>query len=413
MKFALTLFFGLLVITSCAQKKDNKIVVGKIDTVNSKILKEKRQIWVYVPDDGGNSLYAKQKYPVLYLLDGDGHFYSVMGLIHQLSQVNGNTVLPPMMIVGIPNTDRTRDLTPTHTKGGAYVDSNFVRTSGGGENFAAFLEKELIPYIDKNYSTAPYRILVGHSFGGLTAMNILVHHTNMFNSYVAIDPSMWWDNQLLLRQTDTALRTKNFKGKSLFLAIANTMSEGMDTVKVRNDTSANSIHIRSILTLSDYLKANQSNGLNWSYKYYNDDNHGSVPLISEYDALHFIFNGMQFKSIGKLFDPAFSTDSSVLLVKSHYQNLSGIMGYEVIPPEQIINQLAYGLLESGMPEKAYAFFKMNIDNYPSSFNVYDSMGDYYEMKADKSKAVEYYTKALTIKEWPDTRKKLTKIKSKA
>src|SRR5580765_7701290 len=103
MKFVLTALLMCFGFLSCAQKKDNRLVIGKIDTVNSKILKEKRQIWVYVPDEGKDNLYAKQKYPVIYLLDGDGHFYSVMGMIHQLSQVNGNTVVPPMIVVGIPN----------------------------------------------------------------------------------------------------------------------------------------------------------------------------------------------------------------------------------------------------------------------------------------------------------------------
>src|SRR3954465_10697511 len=87
-------------------QNDNKIVIGKIDSLYSKILNEERKIWVYTPDmTSGN---PNQRYPVVYLLDGDGHFPSVVGLIQQLSQVNGNNVYPEMIVVGIPNTDRTR-----------------------------------------------------------------------------------------------------------------------------------------------------------------------------------------------------------------------------------------------------------------------------------------------------------------
>src|SRR5438045_1535353 len=127
----------LLIIASekINAQSGNNIVIGTIDSVYSSILKEKRKIWVYVPNSTGNSIFSIQRYPVVYLLDGDAHFYSVMGMIQQLSEVNGNTVLPEMILVGIPNTDRTRDLTPTHVSGGPYMDSAFVRTSGGGERF--------------------------------------------------------------------------------------------------------------------------------------------------------------------------------------------------------------------------------------------------------------------------------------
>src|SRR6185369_3299172 len=99
---------------------------------------------------------TSQRYPVVYLLDGDAHFPSVVGLVQQLSQVNGNTVVPEMIVVAIPNTDRTRDLTPTHVSTDApFMDSNFARTSGGGENFISFIEKELMPHIDSVYPTQP------------------------------------------------------------------------------------------------------------------------------------------------------------------------------------------------------------------------------------------------------------------
>ena len=112
--------FSLVVLLfGCQKPKDqiaqtNKINFGVIDSIFSKTLNEQRKIWVYVPNNGNASASSKTKYPVLYLLDGDAHFYSVAGLIHQLSTINGNTLCPEMIIVGIPNTDRTRDLTPTH-----------------------------------------------------------------------------------------------------------------------------------------------------------------------------------------------------------------------------------------------------------------------------------------------------------
>ena len=233
----------------------------------------------------------------------------------------------------------------------------------------------------------------------------------MFNAYLAIDPSLWWDNQKLLKQAETALQQKNFQNKTLFLAIANTMNDGMDTMKVVHDTANATLHIRSILEFAKVLDANPSNGLRWSYKYYNNDSHGSVPLIAEYDALRFMFDFYQMKFVNKLFDTSLSADSSVSLLQQHFKKVSQQMNYTVLPPEQMVNGLGYGCLQNSQMDKAYAFFKMNVDNYPQSFNVYDSMGDYYAAKKDKQNAIEYYTKALAIKPFPDTQKKLDELKN--
>ena len=268
------------------------------------------------------------------------------------------------------------------------------------------IEKELIPHIDSLYPTTPYRMLIGHSLGGLMVVNTLINHTDLFNDYLAIDPSLWWDNQKLLKQAENVLHQKKFTNKTLFLAVANTMADGMDTMQVVHDTTGNTIHTRSILEFAKALKANSANGLRWSYKYYNDDSHGSVPLIGEYDALRFMFDFYQMPSLNKLFDSTFSATASVSMLQEHYKKVSKEMGYAILPPEDLINGLGYNFMQSGMMDKSYAFFKLNIDDYPQSFNVYDSMGDFYAGKKDKQKAMEYYSKALSIKPWPETKKKL-------
>jgi predicted alpha/beta superfamily hydrolase len=226
----LVLFVSLL-FASVGFAQTNKVVIGTIDSLQSKILGEQRKVWVYVPE-GANIAdpSVSQKYPVVYLLDGDAHFYSVVGIIQQLSQVNGNMICPEMIVVGIPNTDRTRDLTPTHTDIDPFTKDSaaFLKTSGGGENFIAFMEKELMPFIESKYPIAPYKMLIGHSLGGLMGMQTFVHHPHLFNSYICIDPSMWYDDKKLLNETKTFLKNTKLEGKSLYLGIANTMDEGMD-----------------------------------------------------------------------------------------------------------------------------------------------------------------------------------------
>ena len=121
------LFFCFGFILSPAQNED-KIILGRIDNISSKILNEERKIWIYLPAGALQGKPNQERYPVLYLLDGDTHFYSVAGMIHQLSTANGNTVCPEMIVVGIPNTVRNRDLTPSR-------DSIWNKNSGGGEKF--------------------------------------------------------------------------------------------------------------------------------------------------------------------------------------------------------------------------------------------------------------------------------------
>lgn len=405
-KTLLFLAFCLLANRAFTQGKveNQNIVIGKIDSVQSKILGENRKVWVHVPDESANS---KERYPVVYVLDGNGHFSSVVGMIQQLS-TGGNNNCPKMIVVAIPNTDRTRDLTPTHMDADLpFMDSTSSKTSGGGENFIAFVEKELMPHIEAKYPTAPYKMFIGHSFGGLAVMQTFVHHTDLFNAYICIDPSMWWDKQKLLKQTQKALAERKFEGKSFYLGIANTMEEGMDIKKVQKDTSADSRHIRSILKLQAAFEKNKQNGLKYRGKYYPNDTHGSVPFITQYDALRFFFDFFPLKLDMKDFTD--STGTLATKYRNHFANLSQKMGYQIKPDEAEINYIGYDFLGRKMYKTAASLFKLNVENYPESFNVYDSYGDYFVATGDKANAIIQFKKALAVKENEGSRKKLTEL----
>ncbi|MFB3387943.1 alpha/beta hydrolase-fold protein [Flavobacterium sp. LAR06] len=408
-EFKIVLFFLMIVSFGFAQNRNN-IQIGTIDSISSKVLNEERKIWIHLPRSAQNTGFAKQKYPVVYLLDGDAHFSSVVGMIEELSEINGNTICPEMIVVGITNTNRTRDLTPTHSDvDPPFVPQNLSEQSGGGEKFAEFIEKELIPYIDSKYPTASYKTLIGHSFGGLTAINILTNHTNLFNSYIAIDPSMWWDHQKFLAETQKKLANKNLANVSLFLAAANTMDDTMDIIKVRKDTTLFTRHIRSILDFNDFLNQNKKSNLKYQYKYYNDDNHGSVPLIATYDGLRYIFKFNQLK----LSIPEQVNFNKAVLTKieKHFEEVSKHLGYKVSIPENTVNAYAYQSLGKKDMDLAGYLFKLNVVNYPNSPNVYDSLGDFYEVSGDKKNAMLSYEKVLVLdKNFPETKVKLEKLK---
>jgi predicted alpha/beta superfamily hydrolase len=361
-------------------QSNNTVSIGKIDSVWSTTLKENRHYLVYTPPSYEGKIFAPQKYPVLYLLDGDAHFHSVTGLLQFLGTgINGNYVIPEMIVVAIPNTDRTRDLTPTHTsKGFDGKELPFLKTSGGMPNFFKFLKSELIPHIDSGYHTSSYRIFVGHSFGGIAVINALYAIPETFNAYISIDPSLWYDNQVLMKKTKDYFSKAKLDNKFLFVGQANTIQAGDST---RN------LHFESIVQFNSIMESFNQSGLHYKYKYYSDDDHGSVPLITEYDALRFIFEGYK-GNVAML-------SESPSLIKDHFRKFSAKMGASFLPPEPIINTLGYQALQRDTI-KAIEFFQLNIDLYPDSYNVYDSMGEAWMAKGDYKKAIAYYEKSLAL-----------------
>jgi predicted alpha/beta superfamily hydrolase len=402
MKNLLALILAFLCGQTFAQNS-NKIAIGTIDTLQSRILKEKREILVYVPHSGNTQRQTNQHYPVLYVLDGYSFFHSLTGMVDYLSSTGK---MPEMIVVAISNTDRTRDLTPTHytSWSDGERDPAQLGTSGGGEKFLSFVEKELMPHIDSIYHPAPYRMFMGHSLGGLTVMNTLINHPALFNSYVAIDPSMWWDQRALMKKAASVLHTSNFKGKRLYYASANTMDPAMDTLRVLNDTAHANVHVRDNLEFRSILAKNKQSNLIWDWKYYPADNHPTVPLIAEYDALRAIFS--DYAMTKELEDPTVD----VAYISDHYKKVSALLGYTVLPLESTINQLAYTCLSKKQYEKAYAFFRMNTINYPDSYNVYDSLGDYFLEVKQKAKAKDAFDKALSIEDRPATQLKIRTLK---
>jgi predicted alpha/beta superfamily hydrolase len=399
MKSFITVIFFLVALSTFAQKKDNRIVIGTVDTVYSKILNEKRIIYIHVPE-GDKS----QHYPVLYVLDGDQHFQSAVAIVEQISGI-----IPNMLIVGITNTNRERDLTPTHVNPDRIINKGDAQKSGGGENFMGFIEKELIPYVDAHYPTTTYRVFSGHSLGGLAVVNAFFNHTDLFKAYIAIDPSLWWDSRRWIEQAEKRLPQLNLNNKGLFVAIANNLPQSLDTISVLKDTSINYVLTKSVLQFVQSLKSTNPQGLRWSSKFYANEWHGSVELNAEYDALRYLFKFYHFDMNNLRAHPELNPDS---LLTIHFSKVSDVMGYKVMPTEDMVNDLAYNYMGMHKLDQAYALFKRNIENHPESSNAWDSLGDYYVSAGDKQKAIEAFSKSLSLNETQDTRRKFEELKGK-
>jgi predicted alpha/beta superfamily hydrolase len=396
-----TFFYSVafFILTYYMQAQENSpFTTGFEETITSKILGQERKVWIHIPNsNGGNKIKDRGNYPVIYLLDGSENFNTVVSITEHMAESN---LCPPMIVVGILHQNRLVDLTTG-------TDKELPDVVGGGEKFMSYVEKELIPYIDANYPTTTYKTFIGHSLGGLTVMNTFLHNPKLFNSYVSLDASLWWDNQRVVKEAKTILPTQNYKGKTLYMAMANRLERGVDTVSVQKDTSSTTGLIRSNLAFIKEQSKNKKNQLRFKYKFYEDDNHPSVRLIGEYDALRFIFEFYKLKIYdSELKNPDFKLDS---LLVAHYKNVSENMGYIVKPGENQINNLGYQMMGAKQLTKAETLFKLNTTNYPESANCYDSLGDLYLEKGDKAKAIETFKKALTLKAIPETKEKLEKL----
>lgn len=380
MKSILSTFLLLLFSYGLSAQKNNLISIGTKEVISSKVLKEDRTIWIYTPSLTNPSTSSKP-YPVLYLLDGEAHFYSTVGILQQMSQANGNGALPEMIVVAIGNTNRMRDFTPS-------VDVKETNP------FVEFLSSELIPYIDKNYNTAPYRVLLGHSLGGLMAIDLLANKKDLFNAYISIDPSMWYYNEVFLKNAMDQFAKQKMNGKKLFIGTANTMPKGMSLAQLKKDSSPETQHIRSIFKFDEFLKTN-SNGLLYAHKYYESERHNTVPLPAEYDGLRFIFDYYFLDLNEKDF-----ADTSALIastLKNHYALVSEKMGYKNAAPEALINYLGYDALTKKQWNKSKQLFLLNTEWYPESMNACDSYADYFLAQKDTLNAIVWYEKALLIK----------------
>ena len=395
--------------TSAQSNQDNLFQIGTKDSVYSNILKENRKIWVQVPESAYATTNHPNTYPVVYVLDGRVHFLSICAVLNQLAP----GTLPEMIVVGIENSEnRTRDLTPTKVKE-ARGTSDWVKDSGGGEAFTNFIAQELIPYIDKKYPTTSHKTLVGHSFAGLLVVNTVLNHPELFTNYIAIDPSLWWDNEVLSLQLAERLSDKKYEGKSLFLSIANPLPP--DTEKdidiLVKDTSMHTEGLRATYKFSKIASEATNSTLQFSYKYYENENHGTIPLISIYDGMYFLYPWYKMSGtfVDVLKDPTTTTEAIIHTVKTRYKTLSNHFGYTIHPEEDLLNNLGYMFMSSS-PKKSLAFFTMLIESYPKNANGYDSMSDYYIAQKDVPNAIKYVEMAYKISGSNHHKEKLEKLK---
>ncbi len=356
----ITIFFLLLGLMPLqAAKKTDEIVLGKKIKIHSKVLKEDRSLWIYPADAQENS---EVKRPVLFLLDGNFHFHHVCGLIDSFKQ---DGLVPDMLVVAIPNTDRNRDFLPTKM--------DRFPTSGKADRFLAFFKDELIPHVEQYYNAAPLRILFGHSFGGVFVFNVLLSDPMAFNALIAASPSLWYDKEILIKKGQGFFKKNRSLDRFLFYSIG-----GEESARMKNPAN----------TMFDILKSNAPTNFKWHYRLIENETHGTVPHLSLYFALQTFFSDWRYPRL------ADRTKETLVRLRNHYLKLSEKYKYEVRPAEGEVNRLGYQFLRAKKYKDAFETFSFNIKLYPNSPNVYDSLGELHETKGELKLAKINYKKAV-------------------
>lgn len=372
-----TLYFLLFVLASPAAAQDSTITLWTREVLNSAKLKEQRTIYLATPD---GYLAGTSRYPVLILLDAEDRPQFNLALANVAFLANRGAI-PGLIVVGITNgKDRTHDMTPVATGARA---KNFP-TAGGAGVFADFIVDEVLPLVRSKYRTLPTTILAGHSFGGLVALEVAANKPGAFSGVIAMSPSLWWnDSSGVVGYSDALARAA--KGERVFV------THGGLEPDIDRTTTAFS---RRLDSLKPALIA-------FGHQRYPEDSHNMTPAPSLVAGLRFVFEPI---SVAKLPTSMLGpdTDSAMAMnafVESRRRYALGArsLGLDERFPETETNNLGYGALQFlKNPALAVWVFRQNVDAYPESANVYDSLGDGLLAMGDTTAAITQFRRAVQI-----------------
>ncbi|MTB52836.1 alpha/beta hydrolase-fold protein [Lewinella sp. W8] len=369
LRFCLLLVLSLLFsIVAAGQPGGEPISIGKQYTFASDVLEQDRPVMVYLPEDYWQR--TQDVYPVLYLLDGKGNFHHTTAAVKFLAK---NRRIPRMIVVGIPNTDdRTRDLTPVTETG----KDNFP-TAGGADRMHRFLTTELRSWVNETFRTADFNVLVGHSFGGLFATHALINHPGGFEAYLAISPSLWWDEQrLVLEQAEAFFREHQDLRAHFFMTMGN---EGRDMVG-------------GMWKLAALLEEQAPENLRWDFVRLPEESHGSIPMRSTYRGLEFIFANWRMDE--NLREAVRLSGSAALMNRE--QTVEKQYGLPVAWGQEELLRMGRQFYEEGNYSGAKDLLMVTTKRYPKMEQAWTALGETQLRLGEEAGARESFLRAYGI-----------------
>ena len=206
----------ILIVLEVKAQKD-QLIADVIVEIDSELLGESRKLLIHLPKGYGNN--SSKTYPVIVALDGTSHDQEV---VNTASILNYAKIFPEVIIVGIPNTDRKRDLTPHYL-----IEEDNPDNLGQGDKFLEFLEKEAIPLIEQKYRASGYRMITGNSRGGLFSMYALLEKPSLFNAYFCFSPAFWRNNNRIVQKAEEFLVNNPYANAFVYMSLGANENEKM------------------------------------------------------------------------------------------------------------------------------------------------------------------------------------------
>lgn len=357
MKYLSTLYLVMMSILAYGQPTDY-LSNTKRDTLYSEILGMNKSYQVFLPESYHYS--PKSTYPVLYIIDGDYNFYYQTGIIESLSNVSEK--IPELIVVGISdngNEGYRKDCTKK-------TETN---PTGNADTFLRYIEEELKPIIKKEYQVSSYQILVGHSLGGLFTTNVLVDKPEAFSAYIAIDPSYWWDDYQIVSRADSLFKSREELSSKFFVTLADSKQMG--------------VH-QFVGVLEKYYSTSK----NWTFKYYEEENHGSVGILSLSNGLVKIFEDWELDR-AEFYE--LKTGEKVI---QHYKKLSEQYQSKLRIPPNLLANIIYYFHKNDKQEDLEIIEKGILEYFPSSKDdYYSKMGEYLMEEERRHEALNVLIKS--------------------
>jgi hypothetical protein len=343
------------------------IVIGEAREIRSEVLAEARSICISKPVRYAETM---ERYPVLVVLDGEMHFPFVAAMVRFLA---AHDRIPELLVVGIPSVDhkrRVRDLTPPSSSA---ADNRFMIGNGGAAQFLKFLERELMPMIDRNYRTRPNRLLLGHSFGGLFAVHVWMNSPGLFQAFAAIDPTLSWNSGGLIRQAEEFVAKPASVKTDMYIA-----ASGGSTVVAKD--------IRAFVSL---IEAKGRSTVRLKFDWLKDETHGSIPLAGSYQALNALFETWRLTDPLPVYDRG-----GIAAVHQHFREGGKRWGCERSTPPFEVSLLAAALLRDGRLRDAGEVLVHDPVKYPAPWNQLDALARAYDAQGNRDEAIHWYQLSL-------------------
>lgn len=331
--------------------------------ISSEILRKDHVVSIFLPE---TYEVSKGQYPLLIILDGEDFFLPFAGMVSYYAKIGK---CPELIVAGIDTKDRWRDYTPTRA---SIPDGTPLPTSGGGKLFHRFIKTELIKELESKYRISPFHIIYGHSIAGLFVVNSIFEEQPAFSGFIATSPSLWWDNELVAAKLKASSAQGFSNSRYLFFTMGN---EGVTM-------------LNPALNFKRALEDHLDHDVVWKFEQFENIDHQTMPLKAFIYGLEFIFNDWPMPQ--NLFGKGLNA------IVEYYDLLSKKYMQKIDPPENTINRLGYKELNQGNLKEALQIFQYNIDLYPGSANVYDSMGEACLKAGDSAQALRNYKKALEL-----------------